>query len=155
MTRPPRSEAAAAVAEIDADHRAIDVEAQRGLPVALTATFVLTFLDFAVKDEIASPRRRMIATALIQTALAGIATFGTRAAQVDPHAVATIPEPDRAGRLLATGVGWFATERLAVHLLRRSRLSRPNTVAGLLVAASRTATALVFFRALPHGGRDA
>ncbi|MEU8993158.1 hypothetical protein AB0C98_43405 [Streptomyces sp. NPDC048558] len=155
MTPLTPEEAAAAVAEVNAAHTAVASATNRGLPVVLAATSVLTFLDFAAKDDITSPRRRAGATAVIQTALAGIALLDTRTNQVNPFAVAAGPQPGLATRLAAVGIGWYAAERLAVYLIRRSRLTRPNTVAGLLLAATRPAGALVTLRMLPraqHGG---
>lgn len=155
MTTPTPDDAAAAVAEIDAARSAVGGTGDRGLPLVLAATSVLTFLDFAAKDEIASPRRRAAAAAVIQTALAGITLLDTRANPVNPYAVASGPQPALAGRVAAVGFGWYAAERLAVRLLRRSRLRRPNTVAGLLLAVSRPAGTLVTLRMLPRADRGA
>ncbi|ALL75338.1 hypothetical protein AD006_08555 [Pseudonocardia sp. EC080610-09] len=150
MTTPTPDDAAVAVAEVAAARGAVGAATHRSLPVVLAATSVLTFLDFAVKDEIAGPRRRAAATVLIQTAIAGIGLLDARAGQVNPYAVATGPEPARGARLAAVGLGWYAAERLAVHLLRRSSLTRPNTVAGLLLAVTRPAGTLVTLRMLPR-----
>lgn len=155
MSSPTPSDAAAAVAEIDAARTAVASTTNRGLPTVLAATAVLTFLDFAAKDEITNPRRRAATTAVIQTALAGITLLDIRANQINPYAVAAGPQPALAGRFATVGIGWYAAERLIVHLLRRSRLTRPNTVAGLLLAVSRPAGALVTLRMLPGAQRGA
>ncbi|MEQ3554680.1 hypothetical protein WIS52_29800 [Pseudonocardia nematodicida] len=155
MTRPTEHEAAEALAEVQAARGAVDAATDRGLPMMLAATSVLTFLDFAAKDEITSPRRRAVVTAVTQLAMAGIALLETRAEQVRPHLAAPAPAPALAAKVAAVGVGWYATERLAVHLLRRSTLTRPNTVAGLLLAVTRPAGAVVTLRMVPRAGRDA
>lgn len=150
MTPPTPDDAAAAVAEVDAARTAVGNATNRGLPVVLAATSVLTFLDFAAKDEITSPRRRATVSAVIHVAISGIMLLDARANQVNPYAVAACPQPALAARIAAVGAGWYAAERLAVHLIRRSRLTRPNTVAGLFLAATRPAGALVTLRMLPR-----
>ncbi|MDN5915201.1 MAG: hypothetical protein L0I76_08880 [Pseudonocardia sp.] len=155
MSPPTPDDAAAAVAEIDTARTAVGSATNRGLPVVLAATSVLTLLDFAAKDELASPRRRAVATAMIQTAIAGITLLDTRANQINPYAVAVGPKPALAMRIAAVGVGWYATERLVVHRIRRSRLTRPNTVAGLLLAVTRPAGSLVTLRMLPRADHGA
>ncbi|ANY07245.1 hypothetical protein AFB00_14220 [Pseudonocardia sp. HH130630-07] len=138
------------MAEVDAARIAVGAAESRGLPIMLAATGVLTFLDFAAKDEIASPRRRRLVTGIIQTAIAGIGMLEARANPVNPFAIAPVPQPAAFGRYTAVAAGWYADERLAVHLLRRSRLSRPNTVAGALLAVSRPVGTLVAIRMMPR-----
>ncbi|MDN5920569.1 MAG: hypothetical protein L0I76_36635 [Pseudonocardia sp.] len=155
MTPPTPDDAAAAVAEIDAAHTAVGSATHRGLPVVLAASSVLTFLDFAAKDELTSPRRRATMSAVVHVAIAGITLLDTRVNQVNPYAAAAAPQPALAARIAAVGFGWYAAERLAVHLIRRSRLTRPNTVAGLLLAATRPAGALLTLRMLPRAQHGA
>ena len=127
---------------------AADGVVHRGLPVVLAASSALTFLDFAAKDAIMSPRRRTVASAVIQAALAGISLIDVRATRPDPYIAAAEAHPDHAARTAVVAAGWYTAERLAVHLIRRSRLSRPNTVAGLTLALSRPAGTLVALRML-------
>ncbi|MEU6700360.1 hypothetical protein [Pseudonocardia sp. NPDC046786] len=154
-TRPTPEDAAANVAEVDAARRAVDTAHRRNVPIMLAATSVLTFLDFAAKDEITGPRRRMVASAVIQAALLGLSLLDVRGSQVVPYAPGDGPQPALAGKIAGVGLGWYAAERVAVHLIRRSRLTRPNTVAGLVLAVSRPAGYLAVTRMLPRAGRDA
>lgn len=129
--------------------------ADRGLPVVLAATAVLTFLDHAAKDAFPDRGRRAAVTAVTQLAMAGISLLDVRANPVNPYAVASGPQAGLAARIGAVGLGWYAAERLAVHMLRRSRLRRPNTAAGLLLAVSRPAGTVAVMRMLPRAADDA
>ncbi|GEC23536.1 hypothetical protein C8E95_3237 [Pseudonocardia autotrophica] len=116
----------------------------------LAATSVLTFLDFAAKDEIADPRRRMAASAVIQAALLAIPLLEVQGSQINPYPPGDDPQPALAAKIGAVALGWYAAERLAVHLIRRSRLKRPNTIAGLVLAVSRPAGYVAVTRMLPR-----
>lgn len=149
MPPPTPEQAAAATAEVDAARAAVDRAARQGRPAVLVATAALTFLDFAAKDHLRPPGAGVV-TAVAQSAILAAVLLEARANPVQP----ALPAGEAAAPLAAAGVGtaWFAAERLAVHALRRSRLRRPNTVAGVLLALSRPAATVVLHR-LPS--RDA
>lgn len=153
--RPTPEDAAAAVAEVESARRAVEAADRHGVAVMLTATSVLTFLDFAAKDEIADPRRRLAASVVIQAAVLGISLLDARGKQVTPYLPGDGPQPALAMKFAGVTLGWYAAERLTVHLLRRSHLKRPNTVAGLVLAISRSAGYLAVTTMLPRAGRSA
>lgn len=141
-----------ALDEIDAARRGVDAADRRGTPALLVATAALTFLDFAAKDHAARPVRHAV-TAVVQTALLGMSLAEVRANPVVPYEPADGPAPGRATAVFGAIAGWTAAERAVVVLLRRSRLRRPNTVAGLVLAVTRPAGHVVLRSLLPRAGR--
>jgi hypothetical protein len=144
--REPTPEAAArALAEVEARRRLVEAAHWRHVPFESAVWSAALLLDYAVKDLLSSRRRRLAATALCQ--LAGAAVLALNPPRVRPwwrHK----GDPDEGTRdiLLLFALGGYAlvVERALVWGLRRSRLRRPNTVAGIVLAVTRpTATAIV------------
>ena len=155
MTEPSRSEAAAALEELAAGRRAVAAEERRRAPVLLGAWSVLAFLDYAAKDHVPDRRTRRAVTAVCQTAAVGLGLLDARARTVQPVSVDPADTGPRAAAPLAIAIaGWAVAERLLVHGLRRSRVTHPNTVAGLALAVGRPLAYLGVLRLTPRPRAD-
>ncbi|MCO7192839.1 hypothetical protein [Pseudonocardia sp. McavD-2-B] len=154
MDTPDARRATEALQEIEAARRAVDTADRRSRPAVLIATAALTVLDFAAKDHL--PRRgQRVVTAVALAGVLGVSLADVRSTPVVVYAAADGPAPGRAAALFGASIGWFAAERVAVALLRRSRLRRPNTAAGILLGVSRPLGSVLVTRILPRAGRDA
>ncbi|WP_145981238.1 hypothetical protein [Pseudonocardia sp. HH130629-09] len=149
---PRRDQATAALHEIEAARRAVDATDRRARPAILLATSALTFVDFAAKDHVSRPAQYAV-TALVQTGLLAMTLAETRTNPVVPYEPADGPSPGRAAMLFGSIATWMALERTAVALIRRSRVRRPNTVAGFLLSVTRPAGFAFAAQLMPRAGR--
>jgi hypothetical protein len=155
MGGPTRDEAAAALDELAAGRRATAAAEIRGLPVLLGAWSLLVFVDYAAKDHVADRRVRWLVTALCQAATLGLGLLDNRSRPVQPIS----PDPVEVGPravvpMVGAAVGWALAERVIVLGLRRSRLSRPNTLAGLVLAVGRPIGYVGMLRLTPRPKSD-
>ena len=144
---PTPAEAARALADIEARRGQVLAEYWRLMPLQLAVTSASALLDYAAKDLIISRRGRWTATALLQLAAGGVLALNQP--RVQPwwqHA----GDPVEGGRdfMMLFGIfGWMVVgERVLVWTLRRSRLRRPNTTTGLVLAITRPAAALLCYQ---------
>lgn len=150
MDHPTSAEAAAAIEELDAAHRAVAREGRRTMPVVLVATSTLVALDYAAKDHVPDRAARRATSAACVAAALVITMLDVHGSPVQPHS--TDPAdlgPGVAVRLLAAVACWWTAERALVAGLRASGLPRPNTVAGLALAALRPVGYLATMRLMP------
>jgi hypothetical protein len=143
MGGPTRDEAAAALDELAAGRRATAAAESRGLPVLLGAWSLLVFVDYAAKDHVG------------QAATLGLGLMDNRSRPVQPIS----PDPAEVGPralvpMAGAAVGWALAERVIVVGLRRSRLRRPNTLAGLVLAVSRPLGYVGMLRLTPRPKSD-
>jgi hypothetical protein len=151
----PTPEAAArALAEVEARRRLVEAEHRRHVPFELAVWSAALLLDYAAKDVLPGRRRRLAATALCQ--LAGAAALALNPPRVRPwwRHEGDQDEGSRDLLILFAACGYaLVVERGLVWALRRSRLRRPNTVAGLVLAVTRPATTAMVYRRLFGSGR--
>lgn len=151
MSGPTRDEAVAALDEFAAGRLAVRVAEKRRMPLVLGASSVLVFVDYAAKDRLADRRVRWLVTALCQAATIGVGLLDNRARQVQPISVDPADlGPRAAAPMGAALIGWALAERTIVRWLRRSRIRRPNTLAGLLLAVGRPLGYLGVVRLTPR-----
>lgn len=147
---PNRDEAAAALVEIDAARRAVEAESERGLAVMLTTTSALVVLDYAAKDYLPDRVAERAVSAICAIAGLGACLMHLRSNQVQPVSVDPNDLGFRAAApMFAVLAGSFGAERLLVRRLRKSRLRRPNTVAGAILALERLAMYPLVLRLTP------
>lgn len=151
--RPNRQDAQAALGEIDSARRAVAAENDRALPVVLAAWSILVAIDYTAKDLVPERAAQRWVSALCAVATIGIGLLENRSRQVQPISV----DPDDVGAravvpMLASMAVWGVAERLVVRGLRASRLRRPNTVAGAILAVTRPAGYVVVERLTPRPG---
>jgi hypothetical protein len=153
--RSPTPEAAAgALAEVQARRRLVEAEHWRHVPFELAVWSAVILLDYAAKDLLPRRRERLAATALCQ--LAGAAALALNPPRVRPWGRHQVDSDEGAKDVLFVFAVYgyaLVVERGLVWALRRSRLRRPNTVAGLVVAVSRSATGAMVYRRLFGSGR--
>lgn len=150
MTNPSRADVEAALDELVAAQRAVTREGRRGLPVTLTACSVLVVLDYAAKDHVVDRGARRAVSTLCAAGALAITLLDQRASPVQPLSVDPADlGPRAAAPGLALAAGWAITERALITGFRRSRLGRPNTVAGVALAILRPALYLAARRLMP------
>lgn len=155
MSGPTRDEAAAALDELAAGRRATAAAETRGLPMLLGAWSLLAFVDYAAKDHIADRRVRWLVTALCQAATLGLGLLDNRSRPVQPISPDAAEVGPRAlAPMVGAAVAWTLAERVIVLGLRRSRLSRPNTRAGLVLAVGRPLGYVGMLRLTPRPKSD-
>jgi hypothetical protein len=155
MSGPTRDEAAAALDELAAGRRATAAAETRGLPMLLGAWSLLAFVDYAAKDHIADRRVRWLVTALCQAATLGLGLLDNRSRPVQPISPDAAEVGPRAlAPMVGAAVAWTLAERVIVLGLRRSRLSRPNTLAGLVLAVGRPLGYVGMLRLTPRPKSD-
>jgi hypothetical protein len=150
-----REQAAAALATIERSRGLIEAEQAklRGQRYVMRGLFVLApLVEYAPKDLI---RSRAVRWTLRVGWQAALFALGQR-----PPAISRMPafrseqslkRPAAMG--MATVTAMAVSERLVVHLLRRSRLRRPNVVAGFAVAPLRAGFRFVLGRITRAGQR--
>lgn len=154
MHKPTPDEAAASLRELRAGRRAIADAEARGLPVLLSACSVSVLADYVGKDLLARRGARWAVTAICQLSALGV---GLRLGRTPVRPVSVDPAdlgPRAAAPFMAALVGWALAERVLVFALRRSRLRRPNILAGVTLAFARPLAYLGVRRLLPRPGRD-
>jgi hypothetical protein len=150
MSMPTENEAAAALQELAAGRQAVNTEQRRRLPVLLGAWSALVFLDYAAKDAVPDRRARRLVTGVCWTAAVGIGLLDSRTNPIQPVSVdPNETGPKAAAPMAGALLGWAIAERLIVAALRRSRLTRPNTAAGLVLAVGRPLGYLGVLRLTP------
>jgi hypothetical protein len=155
MTGPTPDEAAAALAELDAGRRAVAAEERRHVPVLLGAWSALALLDYAAKDHLPDRRARWAVSGLCGAAALGLGLLDQRDRPVQPISVDPADTGPRAAAPMVLAItGWAVAERLLVLGLRRSGAARPNTLAGIALAASRPLAYLGVRRLLPRPRTD-
>lgn len=151
--RPSRDDAEAALGEIDSARRAVAAEDGRGLPVLLAAWSVLVVIDYGAKDHVPDRAVRRGVSALCAAATLGIGLQDNRSRRVQPVSVDPADVGIRAAAAMMAALAvWGVGERLVIHGLRASRLRRPNTVAGAILAVTRPAGYLGVLRVMPKPG---
>lgn len=148
---PTPDEAAAALAELEAGQRTVATAETRGLPALLTAYSVFVLADYAAKDLLAARRARWAVSAVCQLSTLSLALLDMDRTPVQPVSLDPADlEPRAAVRFIAAILGWALAERALVVGLRRSRVRRPNTLAGGALALVRPAAYLGIRRLLPR-----
>lgn len=146
-----REQARAALAELEAGKRAVTSAETRTRPMLLTAYSGLALVDYAAKDYLGSRRAQWGVTAICQLITLGLTLLEQDRNPVQP---ATVENADRTrltdAPFIAALVGWPLAERLLVTALRRSNIRRPNTLAGVALAATRPAGYLGLYRLIPR-----
>jgi hypothetical protein len=138
MSKPSKVDAADALAELRTGRAAVEAAEKQGLPVLLGAWSTLVLLDYSAKDHMPDRRARLAVSALCVTATLALGALNSRATPIQPVQVGERGSDRRATRKLAAVLlGWVVTERLLIIGLRRSRLRRPNTIAGAVLAVER------------------
>lgn len=144
-------EAERALAELEAGRRATADAERRSRALLLASSSVLVFMDYAAKDHVPDPTARRLTTALCTAAALGLHLLDMRYQQVQAVGVADEdPRPDVLPRLVRLLLVWTASERVVIAGLRRSRVRRPNTVAGLVLALTRPFWYAALDRRLPR-----
>lgn len=145
-------EAERALAELEAGRRATADAERRSRALLLASSSVLVFIDYAAKDHVPDPTARRLTTALCTTAATGLHLLDMRYQQVQPVGAASEEDvpPDLLPRLARFLLVWAASERVVIAGLRRSRVRRPNTVAGLVLALTRPIWYAALDRRLPR-----
>jgi hypothetical protein len=144
-------EAERALAELEAGRRATAHAERRSRALLLASSSVLVFMDYAAKDHVPDPTARRLTTALCTTAALCLHLLDMRYQQV--HPVGMGPDesrPEVVRRLVRLLLVWMASERVLIVGLRRSRVRRPNTVSGLVLALTRPVWYAVLDRRLPR-----
>lgn len=154
MDRPTPDEAAAALAELAAGQRAVAAAEARGLPVLLTACSMFVLADYAAKDFLADRRARWAVSVVCQLSTLSLGLLDLDRTPVQPVSVDPADlGPPSATRFIAAMLGWALAERVLVVALRRSRVRRPNTLAGVALALARPVAYIGVQRLLPRPGR--
>jgi hypothetical protein len=155
VTEPSRSEAAAALEELAAGKRAVADEERRRRLVLSGAWSALVLLDYGAKDLVLDRRTRWLVTVSCRAASIGVGLLVDRSRTVQPISVDPADTGPWAAAPMAVALaGWLVAERLLVLGLRRSRLARPNTVAGLVLALCRPAAQRGVLRLAPRPRTD-
>lgn len=154
MDIPTPDEAEAALAELEASRLAIAAAEARGLPVLLTACSMFALVDYAAKDFLADRRAKRVVSVVCQLAVLSVGLLHLDRTPVQPVTVDPADLGPRAATpFIAAMVGWAVAERVLIVTLRRSRVRRPNTLAGVALALARPVAYLGVMRLLPRPGR--
>lgn len=146
-------EAAAALAELEAGQRDIAAAETRGLPVLLSACSVFVLADYAAKDLLAGRRAKWAVSAVCLLSTLSVTLLNQDRTSVQPVSTDPADLGSRAATpFIAAMVGWTLAERVLVVALRRSRLRRPNTLAGVALALARPVAYFQAQRLLPRPG---
>ncbi len=153
MDVPTPDEAAMALSELRAGRRATVAAAARGLPVLLAASSVAVLADYVAKDLLAGRRARWSVTVVCQLSTLSIGLLEVYRSPVQPVSVDPADLGPRAATpFIAAVVGWALAERVLIVALRRSRVRRPNTLSGVVLAVARPLAYLRVQRLLPRPG---
>ncbi len=156
---PTPSAAASALDELAAARRAVSAAERRTLPFVLGASSFLTLVQHAAGDHVTDRRTRWLVagTCIVLDVLLQVGD--SRSTAVQPVALAPDgpSHPRNVPRALwaVAALGRAAVEWSVVAVLRRRRLRRPNTVAGLVVAIGTLLANLGVRRLLSRPGPDA
>jgi len=156
---PTPSAAASALDELAAARRAVSAAERRTLPFVLGASSFLTLVQHAAGDHVADRRTRWLVAGTCIALDVLLQVGDSRSTAVQPVAMG----PDQRSHpqdvpraLWAVAVlGRAAAERSVVAVLRRGRLRRPNTAAGLVLAVGTLLANLAVRRLLSRPGPDA
>lgn len=156
VDRPTPSAAAAALDELAAARRAVSAAERRTLPFVLGARSFLTLVRHATADHVTDRRTRRFVTGTCLALDALLLVGDNRSTAVQPAEVSPDEHRSPPPALYAVGVlAAVAVDRSVVAVLRRTRLRRPNTAAGLVLAIEGTLADLVVRRLLSGPGPDA